>query len=108
MNSMNNELPQVQKVGFFTKIREFFKSLINKKNNKVNQESIENESLLDKKINNTFVDDLKNGTEEHIEKYNLYNLAMKNPDIIDKWSFSKLRELDKICNEKISQINNKV
>ena len=104
---MNNELPQVKKQGFLIKIREFFKSLFSKKDSKSKQVLNENESSLNKKTNkNTFVDDLKNGTEEYIEKYNLYNLAMKNPNIIDDWSFSKLRILDKICDEKISQLNN--
>ena len=105
---MNNKLPQVKKEGFLIKIRKFFKSLFSKKDNKSNQVSIENGSLLNKKTNNTFVDDLKNGTEEYIEKYNLYNLAMNNPNIINEWSFSKLRILDKICDEKISQLNNNI
>lgn len=105
---MNNKLPQEYNESFFTKIRKFFKSLFSKNYNESNKITIENESIQNNKVDKIFVKELKNGAQDNMDKYNMYKLAIDNPDIINDWDFNKLNELDQICDEKISQLKNQI
>ena len=68
---MNNKLPQEYNENFFTKIKKFFKSLFSKNYNESNKITIENESIQNNKVDKIFVKELKNGTQDNMDKYNM-------------------------------------
>ena len=106
---MNNELPQKYNENIFTKIKKYFKSLFSKNDNESNKMTTKNEpTQKNNNVNKVFIKELKNDAQDSIDKYNMYKIAMDNPDIINDWDFNKLNELNQICDEKISQLKNQI
>lgn len=58
-----------------------------------------------KKNNKTSIEELREKTQTIIEQENLINQLIKKPELIENWSIKNLETLEKICDEKIKQLD---
>ena len=105
------ELPMKKGEGFFTKIKNFFRSLFSKKTEtleKTEDKNIENVEKNDEEIKPSFKETIQEDVQEVENRTSIIDEIEKNPDIIHTLSNEKLKELIKLYDEEIAKVDKEI
>ena len=85
----------------------FFNKIINSMKNKQKRLNSGNNNNDIKEIDN-FMNLLQKDTKEHFNKKEILELVDKNPNLIDSLSYERLVQLNKLYEEKITELEKKL